>query len=116
MAQLAVTYLNMGRRMAGKDSELLMSSPVLALLGTVENDWASQLRAGQVLERIWLTATTLGLALHPMNQILQVSELKKEVVQLIPEAGVFPQLTFRLGHAEPEGKHTLRRPLEEVLR
>lgn len=114
MGRLAVTYLNMGKSTARKDSELLMSSPVLAVLCSKKNDRASQVKVGQVLERIWLRATDLGIQLQPMNQILQIPDFKEEVTRLIPLPG-FPQLTFRLGYAEPDKEHTPRRPLEEVL-
>ena len=49
-----------------------------------------------------------------MNQILQIPELKEGVIKLVPLPGL-PQLTFRLGYAEPEKEHTPRRPLAEVL-
>lgn len=114
MGRLAVTYLNMGKNTARKDSELFMSSPVLAVLCSKENDRESQVKVGQVLERIWLTATASGIQLQPMNQILQIPELKEEAIRLIPLPGL-PQLTFQLGYAEPEKEHTPRRSLEEVL-
>jgi nitroreductase len=114
-AQLAVTYLNLGKGTAKKDSELLMSAPVLALLSSQANDRQSQVKVGQVFERICLTATTLGAHVHPMSQIVEIPELKDELAKLIPTAGLFPQHSFRLGYAEQEKEHTPRRPLEEVL-
>ena len=78
-------------------------------------------------QRIALTAASLGIAVHPMSQILQVPEIKAEikgilevpevkaeVAGLSPDEHIFPQHTFRLGYAEPEKEHTPRRPLEEV--
>ncbi len=115
VAQLAVTYLNMGKGTAKKDSEVLMSAPLLAALSSQANDRATQVKAGQALERVWLMATNSGIRLHPMNQILQLPEIKAEVTKRIPMKGVMPQLTFRLGYAEPEKEHAPRRPLGEVL-
>jgi nitroreductase len=60
-------------------------------------------------------ATNSGIRLHQMNQILQLPEIKAEVTKRIPMEGVMPQLTFRLGYAEPEKEHSPRRPLNEVL-
>mgnify|MGYP000094195610 FL=1 len=57
----------------------------------------------------------MGMAVHPMSQILEVPEIKVELSSLLPKENVFPQHTFRLGYAEPEKEHTPRRPLDEVL-
>jgi len=115
VGKLAVTYLNMGDSQAQTDRDLLGSAPVLAVLATDANDRAAQVRAGQALERLWLTATQRGLALHPMNQILQIPKLKTEVQALLPRPERHPQITFRLGHAEPAPSNTPRRPVSEVL-
>jgi nitroreductase len=115
IAQLAVTYLNMGKGTAKKDSELLMSAPVLAVVSSPADDHTSQVRAGQVFERVALMATALGVRVHPMSQILEIPELKAKTAELIPTPDVVPQHTFRLGYADPEEDHTPRRPLAEAL-
>lgn len=74
-----------------------------------------QLQVGQVFERMFLTVTALGMALQPMNQILQVAETRTAFEELLPAAWGEPQLTFRLGYARPE-EHTPRRELSDVLR
>ena len=94
---------------------MLLSAPALVSLASAADDRKSQVMAGQIFERIALTATSLGMAIHPMSQILEVPEIKAEVAKLSPEENVFPQQTFRLGYAEPEKEHTPRRSLEEVL-
>ncbi|RCV64972.1 hypothetical protein C5S53_06130 [Methanophagales archaeon] len=105
----------MGKGTAKKDSGVLMSAPLLAALSSPANDRRTQVKVGQALERVWLQATNLGIRLHPMNKILQLPEIKAEVTKLIPMGDVMPQLTFRLGYAEPETAYTPRRPLNEVL-
>jgi hypothetical protein len=128
IGQLALTYLNISKGQTKKDSEMLLSAPALVALASAADDRKSQVMAGQIFDRIALTATSLGMAIHPMSQILQVPEIKvelrellevpeikAEVAKLSPEEHVFSQQTFRLGYAEPEKEHTPRRPLEEVL-
>jgi hypothetical protein len=115
VSQLAVTYLNISKGQTKKDSELLLSAPSLVALGSSVNDRKSQVIAGQIFERIALTAAHMGLAVHPMSQIVQVPEIKAELTSLLPKENVFLQHTFRLGYAEPEKEHTPRRSLEEVL-
>lgn len=115
IGELAITYMNMGKGQAKKDSKVLMSAPILAALSSRMNDRESQVKIGQVFERLCLMATLLKISVHPMNQILEIPELKTEVGKLIPMPDVFPQLTFRMGYAEPEKECTPRRPLEEVF-
>jgi len=115
MGQLAVTYINIGKSIATKDSEVLMSAPVLGLICSQANDRVTQIRVGQAFERIYLTALTMGMSVQPMSQVLQVPEVKTELQKLTPDPNLFPQQPFRLGYAEPEREHTPRRMLEEVL-
>ncbi|MBS3765383.1 nitroreductase [Candidatus Bipolaricaulota bacterium] len=115
MSQLAVTYLNMGKSTAKKDSELLLSAPILGVISSRSDERESRIKAGRTFERLALAAASLSVSLHPMSQILEIPELKSEVAKLIPVSDVYPQQTFRLGYAEPEREHTPRRPLEEVL-
>jgi len=61
----------------------------------------------------------MEIRVHPMSQPMELPELRQEIkalVQtLVPGMDEIPQHTFRLGYADPEKKHTPRRPLEEVL-
>lgn len=115
LGQLAFTYINRSKKQAREDSEMLMSSPVLAFLGSKVNDKISWVRIGQVFERICLMATALGIRVQPMSQIVEVPSLRSELKKLIPSFNAFIQHFFRMGYAEPEKEHTPRRPLEEVL-
>lgn len=115
LGQFAVTYLNVGKAAAKKDSDVLLSAPVLGVLASQTDDRTCQLKAGRAFERVFLTAESLGLRLHPMNQVLQIPELKQELGNLLPKAETTPQIAFRLGYAEAEKADSPRRPLEEVL-
>ena len=115
LGQLAVTYVNIGKSQAKKDSELLLSAPVLGMITARRADRVTQVQAGQVFERVYLEATALGLSLQPVSQILQVPELQSEVRSLLPDPTFVPLQPFRLGYAVPEAEHTPRRPLEEML-
>jgi nitroreductase len=115
ITQLAVTHLNVGKHQAKKDSDVLMSAPVLAVISSKANDRPSQVKVGQVFERLWLMATALGISLQSMSQILEIPDLKSEVSKLIPVQEVYPMQTFRMGYAKQEKEHTPRRDLEEEL-
>jgi len=115
LSQLAVSYLNLGTSTARKDHELLMSSPILGVLSTREDDHRSWLKVGQTLERLNLVATAHGLCLQPISQLIQVPQIRADLAALLPLNGLKPQLPFRLGYGETPARHTPRRPLDEVL-
>jgi nitroreductase len=115
LGQFAMTHINMSKNISKQDSELLLSAPVLGLLTAHTDDPRTHLRVGQVFERLALTAALRGIQIHPMSQGLEVPDLRREMANLLPEGAGIPQHAFRLGYAEPEDKHTPRRPLDEVL-
>ena len=115
IGQLAVSYVDMGKSQARKDSDVLMSSPVLGIISTATDDRPSQLKAGQVYQRLALLAAAHGIWCQPVSQIVQLPELKAQVAQLLPEPELAPQHPFRIGYAPAEKEHTPRRPLEDVL-
>jgi nitroreductase len=116
VGQLAVTYLNLGKSTAKKDSELLDSASALGVVTAADQEPTriAQLHVGQAFERMALAATALGIQVQPMNQVLQVPEIEAEFRALLPSDWGIPQLAFRVGFAEAE-RHTPRRPLREVL-
>jgi len=115
IGQMAVKFVNLGKSQGKKDTGLIESAPFLATICSDNEDRISQLKVGQVFERVSLAAARMNIAVHPMSQILEVPELRKEVAGLLPESGKIPQQTFRMGYAEPEDDHTPRRELSEML-
>lgn len=112
---LAVAYLNFGKTIAESDAKVLRSAPVMGLITTVFNERTSQIKAGQVFERIYLTAHKFGLRVRPMSQICEIPEHKRELKNLVGLPHNHPQQPFLLGYAEYSGAHTPRRPPEKVL-
>jgi hypothetical protein len=115
IGKLAVTHINMGSSTAKKDSAVLMSSPVLGLISSKDNSRETQIKVGQIYQRLSLIAASFGIWCQPMSQIVQVEETKQEVAKLQPDPHLLPQLPFRLGFAEPEKHRTPRGSLAEVL-
>ena len=111
---------------------VLRSAPAIAMVTSPGNARADQIEAGRALLRVWLTATGLGLAMHPMCQVLQErpeqagpqASLRGVLDQIAPgtrlptaamTAGVpTVQMVFRLGRARPTPPSPVR-PLGEVL-
>jgi hypothetical protein len=86
--------------------------PQLAVLSTPNTTKADWLRAGQALERAWLTATLRGVAVDPLTQPLETADawLVRD-----PQSGIeYPQMILRLGYGLPV-PHSPRRPVSDVL-
>ncbi|MGV8174288.1 MAG: Acg family FMN-binding oxidoreductase, partial [Methanothrix sp.] len=64
LAQMAVVFLDVGPEETAKDAERINSTPYIGFICTETNDSISSLKAGRVLERFWLAATSLGISLH----------------------------------------------------
>ncbi len=96
------------------------SAAAFGWLTTKTNTRLDQVKIGRVYERINLRVTELGIAMHPMSQVLQeysdMTLLQKEFEKYleIPE-GHTVQMLFRLGHATP-AVHSPRRKIEDLFR
>ena len=117
LGELVYTYINVGERTARLDHEVLLSAPVVGVICTRENDRRTFVRAGQLLQRVFLKATAHGLALQPMSQTIEVPETKRAMRDLVSAHREWiPQQPFRLGFAAERPKeHTPRRAVADVL-
>jgi hypothetical protein len=89
------------------------------------DDRATQLTAGRLLERIHLTATSRGIALHHMNQITERIDREADTggapafgprfAELLPP-GEHPLLTFRVGYPKRKAAPSPRRAAAQVTR
>ncbi len=119
------------------NSSLLMKSSALGILvmdGSSDQDYFA---GGRCMERLWLTATALGIAVHPFGGLpfiltrmlrggeqgfsdQQYSLLRnvysklQEIVPITPENALI--ILFRFGHADPPTVRSLRRPVSDVLK
>jgi hypothetical protein len=116
LAGFLVARLNLGRVISSRNAAVLSSAPLVGLISARVDDRSSQVHTGQALERLWLHATGIGIALQPMSQALEIPSLRAELGRVIPERGWIPEQLFRLGYAMcPERRHTPRRPADQVL-
>jgi hypothetical protein len=115
VGQLAVTHLNLGERQASKDSVLVESAPAVVVVGSIHDTPSARVRVGQTFQRLALVATTAGMAVHPMSQVLQLSDLRAELGELLAVDDGVVQHLFRLGYADPEGGRSPRRPRSAVV-
>jgi hypothetical protein len=88
-------------------------------------DRAQQLRAGRLLERMYLWATSEGLAMQPLNAV--VERAAREVVlgstphfgnalaTLVGDPAWQTLLAFRVGYSTHEGLRSPRRSVDQVV-
>ncbi|MEW6305227.1 MAG: nitroreductase [Verrucomicrobiota bacterium] len=110
---LVVRTFDLGEGEAAKDAEIARYSPVLAVLGTDNDDPQSWLAAGQALEHVLLRARAENVWASFLNQPVEVTEMRPEVTAVLNRTG-HAQLILRLGYG-PEVKPTPRRDLLDVL-
>ena len=116
LVQLIIPYLKVNRSVfVVMDTRLVMSAPVLIVLSANVNNRMSQVKVGHVFERVCLTATMLGLCVHPLSGAVDVPELKAKVSKLMSNSDMISQHVFRIGYAKPVKSFAQRRPLDEVL-
>ncbi|MDW6004075.1 Acg family FMN-binding oxidoreductase [Vibrio mangrovi] len=94
-----------GRESVQQVRKIVANTPYYVLLSSHDNQRTTQLRIGRVYQRINLLVNSLGLAMHPMSQILQEYDdmltLQDEFKQHfgISHSDTV-QMLFRLGKAE----------------
>ncbi len=98
-------------RAPGRDVE---EEPLLALLIPHVTGPAADVRAGEAMQRVLLTATTEGLAVSFLSQLVEVPEVRDELRTLV-RAVHPPVAVLRIGRGWPTTR-TPRRPLADLIR
>jgi nitroreductase len=114
----AVSRMDLGEPVARQDRDIVESASLLGVISAVDDSHLTHLRAGQLFERIWLTATALGINVHPMSQTMRNPAMRRAVGSLLHIQGWIPQHLFRVGYSSREGdvRHTPRRPLGDLIK
>ncbi len=116
IGRAALSNRRVAQQLAGLDAVAVGSSPLLALLSSRDDDRPSQIRSGQLLERVWLTAASRGLALQPLSAALETPRLRARLSRVMGAGLPWAQQLMRIGHPREPGRHrTPRRPLDEVI-
>jgi nitroreductase len=97
-------------RVPGKDFE---REPLIAVVCSYYEGALAELHAGQAMQRVLLTATTLGLSASFIAQPIEVPSCREELRHLLG-AGITAQTILRVGHGSPVAP-TPRRPVAELL-
>jgi hypothetical protein len=116
LEELAVSRVDLGETIAHQDHKIVESAALIGLICATGDSHLAHVRTGQLFERLWLTATGLGVGIHPMSQTMRRAELRAAVAELLPSSRWIPQHLFRVGFPfHHDEHHTPRRPVEDVL-
>jgi len=114
LGQFALAHLDMEKSIKKRDQDALASSPAFGLISGEKATRTFQVKAGQLLQKLNLTAHKLGICMQPVSVLLETTEVNAAFTKLFRAGGV-PLLPFRIGYADEPDHATPRRPLEEVL-
>jgi nitroreductase len=99
----------------GSDEPPPVERPLIAVLGTRDDDVEAWLAAGQGVGRLLLAATAHGVTASPMTQPLEVPDTRQRLVNQLGLVG-HAQMILRLGYgAEAPTPATPRRPVADIL-
>jgi nitroreductase len=96
-------------RAPGKEED----EPLLAVLIPHVTGPVAEVRAGEALQRVLLTAAADGLAVSFLSQLVEVPDTREALRTLIGAVRA-PLAVLRIGHGQPTGR-TPRRPITELL-
>lgn len=97
-------------RVAGKDFE---REPLLTVLCSQHDSRTDDVRAGQALQRVLLTACAHGLSSSVLSQVPEVAETREELRRMLG-GSLHPQAVLRFGYGSPTPE-TRRREPEDLL-
>ena len=98
------------RQLEGTDGLIVLSSS--------SDDAAAWLRAGEGLSALWLAATTRGVSVVPLSQVIEVPETRQALQHEVLGGSAHPLLLVRIGWQEigrSQVPRTDRRPVDELL-
>ncbi len=97
---------------ARKEMALMEASPAVGVLSTDAEDKRIWVEAGMRFEKLFLTATKLGVRFDLFSQPVAIEELRQKMIEILDVD--YPQILIRMGYAPP-AKHTPRRTVDMVL-
>jgi hypothetical protein len=114
-AELVVRSFDLGSGVAARGLKLLEGSPLLFVVGSRDDEPIDWLRCGQALERVLLTAASLGMQASFLSQPLHFGDLRSRIRELAPGARV-PQILLRVGMPLETLSPVVRRPVGDVIK
>jgi hypothetical protein len=116
---------NQGWLTSTRDTQLPTAAFFGLLVVRQPGDNAQRIQAGRVWQRMQLWTTGQGLAMQPLNQVVERADREQTaslsrvfgaaVAAMIPESGWHAVMPFRIGYPTVEALENPRRPAEDVI-
>lgn len=90
--------------------------PVFGVVSSENNEKIDWIKLGQILERIYLKTTSLGLAIRPIFRVIEEERSYKQFAKLVANMGMIPQIPFSIGYAKSQTSSSTRRPLNSFFK
>jgi len=103
-----------GKQQSDKDAKQICSSARVLVVLSETDDKTAWLDTGRACERLMLTMTSLNLKSAFVNQPIQVSTLRTQLISSLNLGNLRPQVMLRFGYGK-EMPRSMRRPVEQVL-
>lgn len=114
LAPVMVQLPPMARAEAKKRRAQVASAPLVAVITARADDRLYWLRAGMLLERLWLTATAAGLRVGVLAAAIETGEFPAEVARVL-DTDERPVAFARIGYGPPDPHPTPRRNVADAL-
>lgn len=122
--------IEIGEKASRKRQRLYASSSAIGLIVAPDDSYQSFVQSGRLLQRVWLTATSLGLSFQPVsvgllyigqqlqqefsanftkNQITLVKEAYYDILNMFLVKSLVPMFSFRIGFAPPPTAQSLKK-------
>jgi hypothetical protein len=108
-------YFQISKKQDEKDRQLASTSSALAILGSYSDGVLDWINTGMALTNILLLASSENVSCSFLNQPIQVSRLRPELLDAIGKEKGFPQILLRMGYNSYKIAPSPRRNVEEVL-
>lgn len=113
LAPWATRVLDLGKVRAARDKNLCAEAPALIVLYG-EDAIPIWLEVGELLQRLLLTITSVGVQYSFFNMAIEVPEFRTKLRGLL-KLPSWPQLLLRVGYCLTEPSPTPRRSVDEVI-
>lgn len=115
IAPTLIRYVNMNKLSRKQDMALLKEhSPVFGIISTSEDNIKSWIEAGELYQKIALSAEQEGLKTAPMAAAIQIGDFYKTLQRTL-DITQRPQVFFRMGYSNTISAHTPRLGVTKVL-
>jgi hypothetical protein len=106
-----------GSRLGNREAQIMKSAPMIAVLSSPFDNRLTQVKAGQIFEKLCLEAALIGVRCLPVSQLIEVPEKRDIVQELFPSIKGNPLVVFAMGYGKEESAEewSPRLPLDKVI-